>query len=509
VPRRHFVAIVLAVAVAITLVCTSSSSNRLGVGVGSTTLARAEIPAASASASPASSATAVAPRSNAETRGTIQLAQLEDQFEAVAHGLAPTVVAISASLTNIDSDEALRAESLNGDKLEAILNRTTRTVGTGFFIDPEGYILTNEHVVAEAGQMWVTTDDRKVYPAIVIGSDPRADMAILKIPARNMPTVKFAKPGTVHRGMWTIALGNPYGLAELGEMSMSVGIVSAIDRSLPKLSSKENRLYSNLIQTTAEINPGNSGGPLFDLAGQVIGINTAVILPQKQTNGIGFAIPITDELLRKIDDLKQGREIVYGYLGVMVSNPTARERRGAGVSEEIGVVIDSVENNSPAQNALKVGDYVCRIDGQPVRDSDHFVRVVGELPVNRATPIALRREGKTCTVEISTRKRQLPSVAVTRENQRFRWRGMLLGPIPANWDVGGKRPDKGVMVISLDPTSPAIKDGIQVGSVITSIAGRAVTDVIELQRVVNEIPPDQWRVELFGTPTGAMMAGGQ
>lgn len=443
----------------------------------------------------------------ADSRGTIQLAQLEDQFEAIARGVAPSVVAISASLTSVDSDDAVHADALNGDKLEALLNRSTRTVGTGFFIDNEGYILTNEHVVGEAGQMWITTDDRKVYPAIVIGSDPRCDLAVLKIPAKHTPAVKFARPGGVHRGMWTIAIGNPYGLAELGEMSICVGVVSAVDRSLPKLSSRENRLYANLIQTTAEINPGNSGGPLFDLNGQVIGINTAVILPQKQTNGIGFAMPVTDHLLKKIEDLKQGREIVYGYVGVMVSNPTARERRSGGISEPVGVIIDSVEPSSPAAGLLKTGDLLVRIDGTFIHDSDHFVRLIGELAVCRPTPVEVRRDGKKLAIDIATRKRQLPSVAVTRENQRFRWRGMLLGPIPANWDFSGPRPETGVMVLGVEAGSPAVKEGFQAGAVITAISGKNVADVIELQRVVNDIPPEQWRIETAGGPNPAVASG--
>ena len=492
VPRGHFVAVVLSAAVAVTVF--SSSGTPLAHNGAGRAYAR-EVNLAQP----------------IDGRGTIQLAQLEEQFEAVARDVAASVVAISASLTSIDSDDAVRAESLNGDKLEAMLNRTTRTVGTGFVIDAGGYILTNEHVVGEAGMLWVTTDDKRVYPAIVVGSDPRCDLAVLKIPARGLRPVKFAPPGSVRRGMWTIAIGNPYGLAELGEMSMSVGVVSAVDRSLPKLSSKENRLYSNLIQTTAEINPGNSGGPLFDLTGEVIGINTAVILPQKQTNGIGFAMPVSDALVKKVEDLKQGREIVYGYLGVMVSNPTARERRGAGADGAEGVIIDSVETGSPAASALKTGDFVCKIDGQAVTDSDQFVRLIGEVPVGRPTPLVLRRDGKPMTVEVATRKRQLPAAAVTRENQRFRWRGMLLGPIPANWEYGSKekRPAGGVMVLGIDASSPAVKEGIQAGAVITAIGGRAVASIVDVQRVINDVPPEQCRIDLLnGGPSGAAVASG-
>src|SRR5687768_14979353 len=263
---------------------------------------------------------------------------------------------------------------MNTEKLERVLARGTRMVGTGMVIDPDGYILTNEHVVGEAEQLWVTTDDRKVYPAMVIGSDPRADLAVLKIPARGLPAVKWADPKGVKRGQWTIALGNPYGLAAEGEMCMSVGVVSAIGRSLPKLSGKEDRLYSDLIQTTAQINPGNSGGPLFDINGDVIGINAAVILPQKQTNGIGFAIPGNARVMRIIENLKAGSEVVYGYLGVKASTPTARERRSAKIDGEIGAYVDTVESKSPAEAAgVKPGDIVLTFNGVTITDGDHFI----------------------------------------------------------------------------------------------------------------------------------------
>ena len=180
-------------------------------------------------------------------------------------------------------------------------------MGTGFIVDSDGYIVTNDHVVSSNDNIWVTTDDHHVYPAIVVGSDPRSDVAVLKIPASKLPTIRFAE-APAKRGQWTMALGNPYGLAGGGEMAVSVGIVSATGRSLPKLSSHEERLYCDLIQTTAQINPGNSGGPLFNLKGEMIGINAAVILSQKVTNGIGFAIPVTPHLRQTIDDLKQGRE---------------------------------------------------------------------------------------------------------------------------------------------------------------------------------------------------------
>ena len=445
--------------------------------------------------------------SSIEAPDTLELTGLQRKFQAIARRLAPSVVAISASITRVDSGDVVRTEEMNADKLSTILDRTTRTVGTGFIIDADGYVMTNEHVVGEAEQLWVTTDDHKVYPAIIIGSDPRADVAMLKIPAKGLPAVRFAEYNTVQRGQWTIALGNPYGLATDGQMCMSVGIISAINRSLPKLASKENRIYSNLIQTTAQINPGNSGGPLFNLDGEVIGMNTAVILPQKQTNGIGFAMPITPNLTSLIHNLKDGREIVYGYLGVMASTPTARECRSAGISQELGARIDSIEADSPAASSdLKAQDIVVQINGEVIQDSEQFVRTIGSTPIDKPAQMHLYRGGKALTVSVKLRKRQLPAVAISRQNQRLRWQGLLLGPIPANWDFGKTaKPEAGLMVLGIESTSPFTKQGIAQGAVITRIAGKAVSCIADLQKILNDTPVEACQVQLANS-TGAVVS---
>jgi S1-C subfamily serine protease len=425
-------------------------------------------------------------------------ADLEKRFEEVARSAAPSVVAISATDATVEVDDALRTNRINPEKLAAMLDPVDRTVGTGFIVDPDGYIVTNDHVVANNQHLWVTTDDHKVYPAIIVGSDPRADLAVLKIPASHMPVAHFA-PAAVKRGQWAIALGNPYGLAGGGEMAVSVGVVSATNRSLPKLSSKEDRLYSDLIQTTAQINPGNSGGPLFDLHGDVIGINAAVILPQKFTNGIGFAIPVTARIRQEIEDLKHGHEVVYSWLGVRVSSPSAQERKEAGLGDEAGVKVESVESNSPAAAAkLQLGDVIAMFNGHSVGDSDQFVRVAGEAPVDQKLTAIVYRGGKQLSVGVTPIRRPAPSVAVTRESQRLRWRGMLLGPVPANWDFGSakQRPVGGLMVIAIDPKSPMLKEGVAQGSVITSIAGKPVSDVVALQHILNDTAPDACGIEL-------------
>lgn len=432
----------------------------------------------------------------ADDSGEMNIAALQGQFEAVAQRVAPAVVSISAAEVASPADDTVRSNAMNPQLLQTVLDKTTRTIGTGFVVNSDGFIVTNEHVIEGSQQFWVTTDDHRVYPAIVVGADPRADLAVLKIPAANLPTVRFAGD-SCQRGQWAITLGNPYGLATEGQMSMSVGVVSATDRSLPRLAIKEDRLYFNLIQTTAQINPGNSGGPLLDLDGRVIGIDTAVILPQKQTNGIGFALPITADLLNEIGQLEQGKEMIYGYVGVTVSSPTMKEREGARLPEDVGVRVESVEDNSPAAaDGLKVGDLIVAIDGQTIADTDHFVRMVGATPVGRAVAIYIARDGKRIAVNVTPVKRPVQYV-VSSENQRMYWRGMELGPVPANWTAGAgdEKSRAGIMVVGIQDDSPLKKQGVRAGMVITAIAGRPVGSMLEVQRILNDVPAEQCTVE--------------
>lgn len=425
-----------------------------------------------------------------------QLGGLEARFEALATKLSPSVVAVSASSQSFDSDDLLRVEDMNPQKLDSLLDRTTRMVGTGLIVDADGYILTNEHVVADSQNVWVTTDNGKVYPALVVGTDPRADLAVLKIPGDHFQPVRFTTDA-LKRGQWAIAVGNPYGLATAGQQCLSIGVISALDRSLPKLSKKENRLYSGLIQTTTQINPGNSGGPLFDLNGRVIGINAAVILPEKKTNGIGFAIPITEQLIASVEHMKQGREIVYGYLGVTVSTPTSRERRDAGADPELGVRVEAVDKGSPAYGVIQEEDFLVKINNQSVLDSDQFVRLVGIANIEHAAELQIYRNGQPKTLSISLGRRQSVASSVTRQSRRIRWEGLLLGPTPQNWKQDSSKSDRGLVVLAVAEKSRYAKQGVHEGDIITAIAGKALSDVTDLQQVLNDLPPTQRELKVI------------
>jgi serine protease Do len=412
------------------------------------------------------------------------LPSLESRFESVTKKTAPAVVAISASITPDDRPQACRAAQLSPDRLRAFLSKTTRIVGTGCVIDPDGFILTNDHVVAEAAQLWVTTEDRTVYPAFVVGSDPRSDLAVLKIPARNLPTVKFRTGPEVCRGQWSIAIGNPFGLADDGQMCVSVGVISAIHKSLPALSDHENRLYFRLIQTTAQINPGSSGGPLFDLEGGVIGINTALIAPQAGSNGIGFAIPADTRLRRIVAKLKRGDEVVYGYLGVAASTATADQRQSAGATAS-GVRLDSVEPAGPAHDAgLRAGDVIITVNQIPVEDADDFRLAIGSASVDRPVELSVVRNGQTTLVSACLVRRATPFAAVTRQTQRMRWAGLEIGR--SITDPAGR-----LIVLSIAPRSPYAGTGLRAGSLIESIADRPVASMVALQSIINDTPIEQ------------------
>ena len=271
-----------------------------------------------------------------------------------------------------------------------------------------------------------------------------------------------------------------------GACVVSVGVVSATNRSLPKLSESENRLYADLIQTTAQINPGNSGGPLFDLHGNVIGINTAVIMPQKSINGIGFAMPINRHLLDVVNQLKQGNEIVYAYLGVVANNPSDQDRQSAGLTKSIGVRVESIQPDSPAAGGvINQNDIITAIDGHTIADSDGFVSVIGTASVVRPVSIELMRAGRAIKVQVTLFKRQLPVAAVTRDSQRLRWGGMLVGPTVSDGRSAG------LMVLNIDPASPFLKRGIHEGTIIRCVAGKSVNAIDELQEIINDTPFDR------------------
>ena len=263
-------------------------------------------------------------------------------------------------------------------------------LGSGFLISPDGYIVTNNHVVNEASSVRVTMANGHNYKAKVIGTDPKTDLALLKIDVANAPFVKFANT-TPRVGDWVVAVGNPYGLPE----TVTAGIVSARGRDIGA------DTYDDYLQIDAPINKGNSGGPAFDSAGDVVGVNTAIFSPSGGSVGIGFDIP-SDTARKVIAQLKAHGHADHGYLGVEVQALTPELAESMGIGTPHGVIIDAARQHSAAAHAgLKAGDVVTAVDGKAVKDPAQFARTIGMMSPHNKVTLTVLHNGQDRQVAVS------------------------------------------------------------------------------------------------------------
>ncbi len=317
----------------------------------------------------------LAPAASAESN-IADLEAIENAFVALAEKVSPSVVAISTK---------------NAPRSRV---RRSPMVGSGVIIAANGLILSNDHVVSSADRIYVTLQSGRRYKADIVARDERCDLAVIKIDADNLVPVEYGDLSNVKVGQFALAMGNPFGTAKDGDMSLSYGIVSALGKSLQELEEGGDKYYGNLIQTTADINPGNSGGPLFNIHGQIIGINTAIETSSGASEGLGYAIPISSRTRRIINTLAQGDEVKYGGLGVTLE-VDRRARRQVSESNRWGVVVKFVRPESPAEEAgLHRHDLILKYDAELVRNDDHLVRMVGATPVGETVPLTIYRGGK-------------------------------------------------------------------------------------------------------------------
>jgi len=355
-------------------------------------------------------ATAVPARAGGNRLEIADLKALERAFIDLADDVRPQVVAIRCYETH--------AGGSNEVKLPI-------SQGSGFFIDADGYVATNNHVVEEAETISVILLNGLRYDAKVVQADPRSDLAVLKIDATDMSPVSFDLTHKVRVNQWAFACGNPFGLAfdNEGDPSVTYGVVSALDRDMTqRLAGDTGRhYYGNLIETSATINPGSSGGPLFNLDGDVIGVVTAIETTSGVSEGHGYAIPITRNTTRILETLKRGRRVEYGFLGVRVRNvDPPLSKRVANTREALGARIERVTiKNGPADLAgLRSGDVVIEFDGTPVRDSDHLVRLVQYTPVGRTVPVKfIRRTVKRTTSVTLGNREELLQLAIETDRR--------------------------------------------------------------------------------------------
>ncbi len=399
-----------------------------------------------------------------------------------------------------------RFQEQQGEQGEPV-TREANSLGSGFIISADGYIVTNNHVIsAEAGRggrpaadapvvdsITVTLADRTEYKATVVGRDPLSDMALLKIDAKALPFVQFAAADNVRVGDWAIAIGNPFGLGG----TVTAGIVSALHRSI-------GGQYDRYLQTDASINQGNSGGPLFDLNGNVIGINTAIFSPTGGNVGLGFAVPA--EIARPIiQQLKVSGTVKRGYLGVGIQPMTADIAAALNLPKERGEIVATVEPSGPAARAgVKVSDVIVRINGQDVTFDNTLSYVIATTPVGSTIPIELIRDGQRRTVNATIAMRPSESVVQARagfpvdpeedtkadKNEAADAARQSLGIILTPLTTAIREQQKlgadvsGVVIAGISPNSDAATQGLQRGDIIVSINQRPTSTTAEAAAAV-------------------------
>jgi serine protease Do len=340
--------------------------------------------------------------------------------------------------------------------------------GSGFFISADGYAVTNNHVVDHAESVQVTTDDGTIYTAKVVGTDPKTDLALIKVDGKkDFPFVKFSdqKPRI---GDWVVAVGNPFGLGG----TVTAGIVSASGRDIG------NGPYDDFIQIDAPINKGNSGGPAFDMNGNVIGVNTAIYSPSGGSVGIGFDIPASTAKL-VVAQLKDKGAVTRGWLGVQVQPVTAEIADSLGLKTARGAIVDTPQDGSPAAKAgIEAGDVITAVNGTAIKDSRDLARTIAGLAPGTSVKLDVVHKGDTKTVtlalgELPNERQAKADDGKTQQAPGTPRLGLSLAPAG---DVQGAG-QKGVVVTEVDPQGPAAQRGIQTGDVILNVGGKAVGNV--------------------------------
>jgi serine protease Do len=440
-------------------------------------------------------------------------AQPASGFADLAEKLTPAVVNISTAQTvdvpdrdGLPIPEGSPFEDLFRDFFEEngpTVPRREQSLGSGFIVSPEGYVVTNTHVIEDADEITVILVDGESLPATVVGSDPKTDLALIKVEATApLPFVSFGDSEAVRVGDWVLAIGNPFGLGS----SVSAGIISAVNRDINA------GPYDDFLQTDAAINRGNSGGPLFNLAGEVVGVNTAIISPTGGSIGIGFAVPAN---LAKpvIDQLRKYGATRRGWLGVRIQSVNEDMAEALGMEEATGALVAEVTADSPAAEAgIETGDVILTFNGEDVTEMRALPRIVADTEVGKTVRVVIFRKGKTQTlkVEVGLLEEEeevaaLPPEGGMGETLALPEVGMTLAPLSesarAQFDITGDV--SGVVVTEVVNGGVADAKGVRPGDVIVEVGQEPVTEPSEVEAKVAEAVSAGRKSVLFLIQSGA------
>jgi serine protease Do len=364
--------------------------------------------------------------------------------------------------------------------------RPARSLGSGFIINADGHILTNNHVVDGASEIRVKLSDGRELAAKAIGRDRKTDLALIKVEAAGLPVIPLGNSGELEVGEPVMAIGNPFGL----EQTVTTGIVSATGRVIGE------GPYDNFIQTDASINPGNSGGPLINTRGQAVGINTAIFTQTGGSVGIGFAIPV-DLAKTVVTQLATNGHVVRGYLGVSIQAVTADLAKGFGISETSGALVSSVVEGAPAAKAgVKPGDVIVDYNGRKVARAEDLPRAVAESPVGREVPLTIVRDGARVTLRATVARlddeREAKASGPGESKDGKPTLGLSLQPLsPAETRERGLGERGGLLVRGVQDGSPAANAGLRPGDVITEVNRTPVTSTDDVTRAMSKQSKDK------------------
>ena len=372
------------------------------------------------------------------------------------------------------------------------------SMGSGFIISADGYIVTNNHVVGDADILTVRLIDRREFDATVVGADERSDLALLRIEAEGLPFLSLGTDDTLEVGDWVLAIGSPFGL----DYSVTAGIVSAKGRSLP---TERGENYVPFIQTDVAINPGNSGGPLFNLAGEVVGVNSQIFTRSGGSIGLSFAIPVS-VLRNVVDQLKEYGEVTRGWLGVTIQNVDRNLAESFGLDRPRGALVSQLAADGPADEAgIEPGDVIIEFDGNPIETSADLPHVVGLIAPGTKVDVRIVRDRKERVIEVTVGGLDAddsPELAYRGSGAGDQRIGVSVetasAEMLARWDLSG-----GALVRTVDPDSPAGRAGLVAGDVITMVGSTPVRTAEAFREATQDLQPGDsvpLRVIRRGTP---------
>jgi len=418
----------------------------------------------------------------------VQAYNLPD-FTDLVEDAAPAVVNISTIKTRSDNHPPIAG--MDQEDLPEIFRhffgrrgnpqeQPQQSLGSGFIISDDGYILTNNHVVEGADQIVVRLSDRREMEATVVGLDKRTDLALLKIDGSSLPVVELGDSSTLKAGEWVLAIGSPFGF----DHSVTAGIVSAVNRSLP------NENYVPFIQTDVAINPGNSGGPLFNLEGEVIGINSQIYTRSGGFMGLSFAIPI-DVAMNVADQLKEKGRVARGWLGVVIQEVNRDLAESFGLRKPMGALVVQVAPDGPAgKGGIQEGDIILEFEGQSIHRSGELPPLVGQVRPGDKAKVQVLRDGSRKLLNITIE--ELPDQRGQRRTQQEQPADRLglkvtelNSEMKQRWGV-----DEGVVIMDIEPGS-ASRSGFREGDVITMMGNRQINNLKDYRKAVELLKKGQ------------------